>query len=73
MQGLQKKQQNDDHQGMSKAIQHALTIANFTIDRPALLEINRKIGNDGGGDSRCVKKKASLCLASVCIFALRKK
>jgi hypothetical protein len=71
--GLQKKQQNGDRQGMSKAIQHALTIANFTIDRPAPLEINRKIGDDGGGDSHCVKKRASLCLASVCFFALRKK
>ena len=33
---------------MSKAIQHALTIANFTIDRPAPLEINRKIATMGG-------------------------
>jgi len=29
---LQKKQQNGDRQGMSKAIRHAQTIANFTIE-----------------------------------------
>jgi len=29
---LQKKQQNGDCKGMSKAIRHALTIANFMID-----------------------------------------
>jgi hypothetical protein len=53
---LQKKQQNGDRQGMLKPIQHALTIANFTIDRPAPLEINRKIATMGGGDSHRVKK-----------------
>ena len=53
---------------MSKAIQHALTIANFTIDRPAPLEINRKIATMGGGDSHCVKKLASLCSVSVCFL-----
>jgi len=59
-----------DRQGMSKAIRHALTMANFTIDRPAPLEINRKIATMGGGDSHCVKKSTSLCSASVCFFVL---
>ena len=45
-----------------------MTIADFTIDRPGLLEINRKIATMGGGDSHRVKKKASLCSASVCFF-----
>jgi hypothetical protein len=78
-QRLKKKLQNGNRQGMSKAIQHALTIAHFTIDRPALLEINRKIGTMGGrgGDSHRGQKRASLCLASVCFLGffgvLRKK
>jgi hypothetical protein len=64
---LQKKQQNSDCQGMSKAIRHALTIANFTIDRPAPLEINRKIVTMGGGRfSLC--QKIRLSLFSVCMF-----
>jgi len=63
-----KKQQNGDGQGMLKAIRHALTIANFTIDRPAPLKINRKIATMGGGDSHCVQKSASLCSASVCFL-----
>jgi len=67
---LQKKQQNGDRQGMSKAIRHALMIANFTIDRPAPLEINRKIATMGGGDSHRVKKRASLCSASVCFLGV---
>jgi hypothetical protein len=50
---------------MLKAIRHALLIANFTIDRPAPLEINRKIATMRGGDSHRVKKSASLCSASV--------
>ena len=45
-----------------------MTVADFTIDRPGLLEINRKIATMGGGDSHRVKKKASLCSASVCFF-----
>jgi hypothetical protein len=45
-----------------------VTVADFTIDRPGLLEINRKIATMGGGDSHRVKKKASLCSASVCFF-----
>jgi hypothetical protein len=34
-----------------------VTVADFTIDRPALLEINHKITTMGGGDSHRVKKK----------------
>ncbi len=41
---------------MLNVIQHALTIANFVIDHPALLEINRKIAVMGLGDSHLVKK-----------------
>jgi hypothetical protein len=41
---------------MSKAIRHALTIANFTIDRPAPLEINRKMATMGGSDSHRAEK-----------------
>jgi hypothetical protein len=33
-----------------------LTVANFPIDRPALLEINRKIATMGGGDYHLGKK-----------------
>ena len=62
-----KKQQNGDRQGMSKAIRHALMIANFTIDRPAPLEINRKIATMGGGRfSSC--QKIGLSLFGVCLF-----
>ena len=45
-------------------------VANFQIDQPALLEINRKIATMGGGDYHLVKKRASLCssLCSVCLF-----
>ena len=53
----------------------ALSVADFTIDQAALLEINRKIATMGGGDSHHVKKSASLCSASVCfllwVLALR--
>ncbi len=35
-----------------------MTIANFMIDRPALLEINRKIVTIEGGDYHHVKKIA---------------
>jgi hypothetical protein len=61
-----KKQQNGNRQGMSKAIRHALTIANSTIDRPGPLEINRKIATMGGAILILVEKRASLCSASVC-------
>jgi hypothetical protein len=37
-------------------------IANFPIDRPALLEINRKIATMGGGE------RAYLCSASGCFW-----
>jgi hypothetical protein len=55
---------------MSKAIRLTLTIANFTIDRPAPLEINRKIATMGGGDSHRVKKSASLCSAFICFLGV---
>jgi hypothetical protein len=62
-----KKQQNGNRQGMSKAIRHALTIANSTIDRPGPLEINRKIATMGGGNSHLGRKKG-LSLFGVCLF-----
>jgi hypothetical protein len=72
-----KKQQNGDRQGMSKAIRHALTIANSTIDRPGPLEINRKIATMGGGQFSSWSKKGPLfvrCLSVFLVFfALRKK
>jgi hypothetical protein len=55
-----KKTTISDHQGMLKVIQHALTIANFTTDRPALLEINRKIATMGGGAIIIVSKNRPL-------------
>jgi hypothetical protein len=71
-----KKLQNSNCQGMSKAIQHSLRIANFTIDQQALLEINRKIATMGGGDSHCGKKRPLFvwCLSVFWgVLALRKK
>ncbi len=54
---------------MLNVIQHAVTITNFAIDYPALLEINCKIAvMGGGGISHLVKKSASLCLSSVCFL-----
>jgi hypothetical protein len=53
---------------MLNVIQHALTIANFAIDYPALLEINCEIAVIGGGNSHLVKKLASLCSLAVCVF-----
>ena len=47
-----------------------MTITNFTIDRPAPLEINRKIATMGGSDSHRGEKRASLCLASVCFLGV---
>jgi hypothetical protein len=52
---------------MSKATRNALTIANFTIDRPGPLEINRKIATMGGGNSHLGRKKG-LSLFGVCLF-----
>ena len=40
------------------------------IDRPAPLEINRKIVTMGGGDSHLGQKKGSLCSASVCFLGV---
>jgi hypothetical protein len=53
---------------MLNMIQHALMIANFLIDQPALLEIDRKIAILRWGNSHRVEKLASLCLLSVCFF-----
>jgi hypothetical protein len=63
-----KNQQNGDRQGMSKAIQHALTIANFTIDQPAPLEINRKIATMGRGGAILIVSKKGLSLFGVWRF-----
>jgi hypothetical protein len=53
---------------MLNVIQHALTITNFEIDYPALLEINRKIAVMGGGlFSSC--QKIALSLFVVCLFS----
>jgi hypothetical protein len=42
-------------------------VADFTIDRPALLEINHKIATMGGGQfSSC--QKLGLSLFGVCLF-----
>jgi len=71
-----KKTTISDRQCTFNLIVRALTVADFTIDQAALLEINRKIATMGGGDSHHVKKSASLCSASVCfllgVLALRK-
>jgi len=53
---------------MSKAIRHALTIANFTIDRPAPLEINRKIVTMGGGAILIVAKNRPLFVQHLSVF-----
>ena len=57
-----------DRQGMSKAIRHALTITNFTIDRPAPLEINRKIATMGGGAILIVSKNRPLFVQRLSVF-----
>jgi hypothetical protein len=76
VQRLQTKQQNGNCQGMLKPTQHALTIANFTIDQPAPLEINRKIATMGEGAILIMSKKGlslfGVCLFFGCFFALRK-
>jgi len=56
VQRLKKEQQNGDHQCTYNKIVRALTIANFPIDRPALLEINRKITTMAGGIIILAKK-----------------
>jgi len=52
-------------------------VADFTIDRPSLLEINRKIAAMGGGNSHLGEKptlllfvcqKIGLSLFGVCLF-----
>ena len=66
-----KKTTIGDRQCTYYLIVRAVTIADFTIDRPALLEINRKIATMGGGDYHLVEKRASLCSASVCFLESR--
>jgi hypothetical protein len=53
---------------MLNVIQHALTIANFAIDYPALLlEINRTMRSWGGGRfSSC--QKIGLSFFVICLF-----
>jgi len=65
-----KKTTIGDRQCTYYLIVRAVTIADFTIDRPALLEINRKIATMGGGDYHLVEKRASLCSASVCFLGV---
>ena len=54
--GPTKKQKNGDRQGMSKAIQHALTITNFRLIDQCRWRSIVKLATMGGGDSHCVKK-----------------
>ena len=66
-----KKKTIGDRHCMYYLIVRAVMIANFTIDRPAPLEINR-----GGGDSHCVKKGPLFVwrlAVFLCFFALGKK
>ncbi len=53
---------------MSKPIPHALTIANFTIERPAPLEINRKIVTMGGGAILIVSKNRPPFVQRLSVF-----
>jgi hypothetical protein len=58
-----------DCQGMLNVIQHALTITNFAIDQPMLLENDHKIAiMRWGRFSSC--QKISLSLYDVCLFSL---
>jgi hypothetical protein len=58
---------NSNHQGMLNVIQHALTIADFAIDQPALLEINRKIAIVRWGQYLSCQK-IGLSLFVICLF-----
>jgi hypothetical protein len=40
---------------------HALTIAEYAIDLPVLLEIDHKIDELGGGNFQCVEKLVVVC------------
>jgi hypothetical protein len=64
-----------NQQGMLNVIQHALTIANFAIDYPVLLEINHKIAVMGGGAILILSKIWTLfvCCLSVFLGDLRAK
>jgi hypothetical protein len=53
---------------MSKAIRHALMIANSTIERPAPLEINHKIPMMGGGAILIVSKNRPLFVQRLSVF-----
>jgi hypothetical protein len=61
---------NGDHHAMLKVIQHGVTIAIFWSGQPAWLEIAIKMATIREGDYRVVKKRASFCLRSVCLFVL---
>jgi hypothetical protein len=53
---------------MLNAIQHALTIANFMIDYPALLEINHKIAVMGGGAILILSKNWPFFVCHLSVF-----
>ena len=62
-----KKTTIGDRQCTYYLIVRAVTIADFTIDRPALLEINRKIATMGGGII-ILSKKGPLFVRRLSVF-----
>jgi hypothetical protein len=67
-----KKTTISDRQCTYNSIVRALTIGNFTIDRPALLEINCKIPTMGGAIV-IVSKNRTLFVWHLYVFCLQKK
>ncbi len=63
-----KKKTINDHQGMLSVIQHALTITNFAIDYPALLESNREIAVMGVAAILILSKKWPLFVCPLSVF-----
>ncbi len=55
-------------QGTLNVIQHALTIPDFAIDYPALLEINRKLAVMGGGAVLILSKNRPLFVRCLSVF-----
>ncbi len=58
---LPKKQKIGDRQCTYNSIVRALTIAEYAINLPALLEVDHKIGKLGGGNFHCVEKSVVVC------------